>query len=219
MKKILLAFAAAVVMQATTAFAIDEGFEYNLVNPAMGTADKTKVEVVEFFWYGCPHCYDFEPSLNTWLKKKPSNVNFVRIPAIFRESWAIHARAYYTAEALGLLDKTHGAFFTAIHKDRVPLARVKDIEAFFVSHGVTGDAFKQAWNSFVVQSRVKRAITLTRRSGIQGVPAMIVNGKYRTSGKEATINSPGASGHEAMLKVVDALVAKESAKSKATAKK
>jgi len=219
MKKIFLAFVAAVIMQATTAFAIDEGFEYKLVQPVMGTADKNKVEVLEFFWYGCPHCNDFEPTLNKWLKTKPENVNFVRVPAIFRESWSIHARAYYTAEALGILEKTHGAFFKAIHKDRMPLARIKDIEAFFVSHGVTAQAFKQAWNSFVVQSRVKRAITLTRRSGITGVPAMLVNGKYRTSAKDATINNPGGKGDDAMLQVVDALVVKESKNLKAAAKK
>lgn len=219
MKKILLTFMAALLMQATTAFAIDEGFEYNLVAPAMGTADKTKVEVVEFFWYGCPHCYSFEPDLNKWLKTKPANVNFVRVPAIFRETWAIHARAYYTAEALGILDKTHNLFFKALHKDRIRLATEKDIAAFFVSNGVTQEAFTQAWNSFVVQSRVKRAITLTRRSGISGVPAMIVNGKYRTSAKEAGINNPGGAGHDDMLRVVDALVKKESSPAKATAKK
>ena len=219
MKKILLAFMAVLLIQATTAFAIDEGFEYNLVKPAMGTADKTKVEVVEFFWYGCPHCNDFEPALNNWLKTKPANVNFVRIPAIFRETWAIHARAYYAAEALGVLDKVHSLFFKALHKDRIRLATEQDIAAFFVSNGVTQEAFTKAWNSFVVQSRVKRAITLTRRSGISGVPAMIVNGKYRTSAKEATINNPGAAGHDEMLHVVDALVKKESSPAKATAKK
>jgi len=217
MKKTLLAFVAALAMQATTAFAIDEGFEYNLVTPAIGTADKTKVEVVELFWYGCPHCHDFEPALNKWLEKKPANVNFVRVPAIFRESWVPHARAYYTAEALGVLDKTHSLFFKAVHRDRLRLATKKDISAFFVANGVTEDAFNQAWDSFVVQSRVKRAITLTRRSGINGVPAMMVNGKYRTSAKEATINSPGAPGNEAMLSVVDSLIKKEA--TKATAKK
>ena len=219
MKKLLLAFMAALLMQATTAFAIDEGFEYKLVKPAMGTTDKTKIEVVEFFWYGCPHCYSFEPGLNKWLKTKPANVNFVRIPAIFRETWAIHARAYYTAEALGILDKTHNLFFKALHKDRIRLATEKDIAAFFVSNGVTQEAFTQAWNSFVVQSRVKRAITLTRRSGITAVPSMIVNGKYRTSSKEASINNPGGAGHENVLRVVDALIKKESSPAKATAKK
>lgn len=219
MKKILLACAAAIVMQTTTAFAIDEGFEYNLVKPAMATADKTKVEVVELFWYGCPHCYDFEPTLNKWLKKKPDNVNFIRVPAIFRESWAIHARAYYTAEALGILDKVHSLFFKALHKDRILLVDEKSIGAFFVSNGVTQEAFTQSWNSFVVQSRVKRAITLTRRSGITGVPAMLVNGKYRTSAKEAAINNPGGAGHDDILRVVDALVKKESSQPKPTAKK
>ena len=219
MKKTLLTFATILMMQATTVFAIDEGFEYNLVKPAMETGDKTKVEVVEFFWYGCPHCYSFEPDLKKWLKTKPANVNFVRVPAIFRQNWVPQARAYYTAEALGILEKTHSLFFKAMHKDRIRLATEKDIAAFFVSNGVTQEAFTQAWNSFVVQSRVKRAITLTRRSGISAVPSMMVNGKYRTSAKEATINNPGGPGHDAVLRVVDALVKKESSLAKATAKK
>jgi len=219
MKKIVIAFMATLLMQASPAFAIDEGFEYKLVTPVMGTADKTKVEVIEMFWYGCPHCNDFEPTLNKWLDKKPENVNFVRVPAIFRDTWVPHARAYYTAEALGVLDKTHSLFFKAVHKDRIRLATEKDIAAFFVSNGVTQEAFTQAWNSFVVQSRVKRAITLTRRSGITGVPAMVVNGKYRTSAKDATINNPGGAGNDDMLRVVDALIKKEAKALSATAKK
>jgi len=218
MRKLLVALMAAFMMQAGSALAIDEGFEYNLVSPAMTTSDPAKVEVVEMFWYGCPHCNDFEPTLNKWLKTKPDNVNFVRIPAIFRESWIPHARAYYTAEALGVVDKTHSAFFEAVHKERRRLATKKDIAAFFVSHGVKQADFDQAWDSFVVQSRVKRAITLTRRAGIKGVPAMLVNGKYRTSATEASINNPGGASNDDMINVVNFLVSKEAKQLKSVKK-
>jgi len=209
MKKVLLALMATVMLQSGSALAIDEGFEYNLIKPAMTINDPSKVEVVEMFWYGCPHCNDFEPTLNKWLKTKPENVNFIRIPAIFRDSWVPHARAYYTAEALGVVDKVHGAFFEAVHKDRRRLATKKDIAEFFVSRGVKQADFDQTWDSFIVQSRVKRAITLTRRSGITGVPAMLVNGKYRTSASEAGINNPGGATNDDMIKVVNFLIAKE----------
>ena len=197
--------------------AYDEGFEYKKVNPAQPTVSESKVEVVEMFWYGCPHCYDFEPSLTEWVKNKPKNVEFVRIPAIFRNDWMPHARAYYTAEALGVLDKTHSAFFSAVHKKKRALKTEKDISDFFVSHGVAAKDFKKAWDSFVVQSKVRRAISMTKRYGITGVPAMIVNGKYRTGGPAANINSPGANKHEQhenVLKVVNWLAAREAASSK-----
>lgn len=218
MKKVLLFLTAVLMMQSSAVFAIDEGFEYNLITPPIATADPTRVEVAEMFWYGCPHCNDFEPTLNKWLKTKPDNVRFIRIPAVFRESWIPHARAYYTAEALGVLDKTHSLFFEAVHKGHQRLASKKDIAAFFVSNGVKQEEFDQAWNSFVVQSRVKRAITLTRRSGIKGVPSMLVNGKYRTSATEAGINNPGGASNDDMIKVVNYLVAKEAKQLKPTKK-
>lgn len=202
--------------------AYDEGFEYKKVTPAQPTVSESKVEVVELFWYGCPHCYDFEPSLGEWVKNKPKHVEFIRIPAIFRQSWAPHARAYYTAEALGVLDKTHTAFFDAVHKKKQALQTEKAIGDFFVSQGVKREAFKKAWNSFVVQAKVKRAISMTKRYGITGVPAMVVNGKFRTGGPAANINNPGASKHERhenVLKVVDWLAAREAASIKTANKK
>ncbi|WP_126452166.1 thiol:disulfide interchange protein DsbA/DsbL [Sulfuriflexus mobilis] len=192
--------------------AYDEGFEYKQITPALPTSSKDKVEVVELFWYGCPHCYDFEPSLGEWAGKLPENVEFIRIPAIFRQGWLPHARAYYTAEALGVLDKTHAAFFDAVHRQKRALQTEKDIADFYAQHGVKREDFKKAWDSFVVQSRVQRAVSMTKRYGITGVPAMVVNGKYRTGGPEANINSPGNTKqeqHENVLKLVDWLVARE----------
>ncbi|MDT8404816.1 thiol:disulfide interchange protein DsbA/DsbL [Sulfuriflexus sp.] len=196
------------------AAAYDEGFEYKKVTPSQPTTSESKIEVVELFWYGCPHCYDFEPSLSKWTENKPDNVEFIRIPAVFRQNWMPHARAYYTAEALGVLDKTHKAFFDAVHKEKQPLQTEKAIGDFFVKQGVKRDEFKRVWNSFVVQARLKRAVSMTKRYGITGVPAMVVNGKYRTGGPAANINSPAASKqeqHENVLKVVDWLVSREAA--------
>lgn len=183
---------------------IDEGIEYQKVTPPVPTTVNNKqIEVVEMFWYGCPHCYHFEPSLLKWLAHKPKYVVFTRIPAIFNNPmWEIHAKAYYTADVLGVLDKTHEAFFNAIHEKGERLATESAIEAFFVKHGVSAKDFKNAFNSFAVYSKVRRAAELTRRYGIDGVPSMIVDGKYRTSGSLA-------GGNEGMIKVINFLVAKE----------
>ncbi|RMD71961.1 MAG: thiol:disulfide interchange protein DsbA/DsbL, partial [Gammaproteobacteria bacterium] len=115
----------------------DEGIEYELVTPPQPTEDPSKIEVLEFFWYGCPHCYHAEPLVEAWLKRKPEDVVFRRMPAIFTNPlWELHARAYYTAEALGIVDKIHRPLFDAIHKERRPMNTEKDIEAFFAEHGV-----------------------------------------------------------------------------------
>jgi thiol:disulfide interchange protein DsbA len=204
------------------AMAFDEGFEYKKVTPAQPTVSESKVEVVELFWYGCPHCYAFEPELSKWVKNKPDYIEFVRIPAIFRDNWMPHARAYYTAEALGVLDKTHAAFFDAVHKKKHALQTEKAIGDFFVGQGVKREDFKKAWDSFVVQTKVKRAASMTKRYGIVGVPAMVVNGKYRTGGQAANINHPSANKqqqHENVLKVVDWLVAREAAATRTANKK
>lgn len=210
MKKSLFAVITMLVWAVTPVAAFDEGFEFTEISPAQPTASSKKVEVLELFWYGCPHCNDFEPHLNKWLKNKPDNVEFVRMPAIFRDSWVPHARAYYTAEALGVLDKTHSAFFHAVHRKKQRLESEKDIGDFFVEQGVKQEDFTKSWNSFLVQSRVKRAVGMTRRYGIKGVPAMVVNGKYRTGAKQASINDPGGASYANVLKVVDWLVQRES---------
>ena len=182
---------------------IDEGIEYKKVEPAQPTITKDKIEVVELFWYGCPHCYHFEPKLKAWLAKKPDNVVFLRIPAVFNPLWALHAKAYYTAEALDVLDKIHEPLFDAIHKHKMKLDNEAVLQKFFADYGVSADDFKNTFNSFVIDAKVRRAADLTKRYRIDGVPTMIVNGKYRTDG-------PMANGQDGMLKIVDFLVEKES---------
>ena len=181
----------------------EEGEEYELITPSQPTTAGNKIEVVELFWYGCPHCYQFEPYINRWLKKKPANVEFVRMPGIFRPSWAILARAYYTAKVLGVLDKMHGAIFEATHELKRPLTSEAQLADFFAEHGVKKEEFSKVFRSFAVESKVRRAMDMSRRYGVKGVPAMIVNGKYRTG-------AVMAGNHANTLKVVDYLIKKES---------
>ena len=181
----------------------DEGIEYLKISPAVPTSSGAKVEVVELFWYGCPHCFHLEPKLHNWLEKKPDNVEFVRVPAIFNPQWAASARAYYTAEILGVLDKIHAPMFEAIHVKKRKLYDEKSLAAFFAEHGVKEADFHSTYQSFAVDTKLRRAIDLTKRYKIDGVPSMAVNGKYLTHGRIAH-------GQDGMLRVVDFLVKKES---------
>lgn len=180
-----------------------QGPGYQTLSPAQPTQDKTKVEVVEFFWYGCPHCYAFEPILDKWLKTLPKNVVFIRQPAAFSEVWEKHARAYFVAEALNVVDKVHNDFFDAIQNKRQALETEEDLAKFFVAHGVKEAAFHDAYKSFGVDAKLRQAKVMAPRYGITGVPTMIVNGKYVTSGTLA-------GGHENMIKILNQLIAQES---------
>lgn len=191
-------------------FAALAGYNYELVSPPQPTESKDKIEVLEIFWYGCPHCYHFEPELEVWLERKPDDVIFRRMPGIFRSSWRPHARAFYAAEKLGILDKIHTPLFDAIHRDNQQLNTDEEILEFVDGlEGVDGKAFRKAFNSFSVEGKVKQAMRLSRAYGIQGVPSLIVNGKYFSSGSIA-------GSYPELLKVIDALVDKERSKSAGT---
>ena len=168
------------------ALQFDEGTEYQRVVPPQRTETGDKIEVLELFWYGCPHCYHFEPLLDKWLQNKPANVEFRRMPVIFTNpKWELHAKAYYTAEALGVLDKIHRPLFDAIHAQNRDLGTEAALMAFFAQHGVSNEDFQRTFNSFSVRTKTNQAKTMTDRYGISGVPAVIVNGKYRTDGISA----------------------------------
>ncbi len=179
-----------------------ENIAYERIIPAQPTANPDKIEVIEVFWYGCPHCHRFQPYVERWLLGVDSNVTFVRLPAILNESWAIHARAYYTAEALGVTEKIHEALFDAIHNRKEQLRSEAQLADFFERHGVDKQRFRATFNSFAVNNKVQRARELTRRYGIDGTPAVVVNGKYRTG--------PAMTGtFEALIEVMDHLVSEE----------
>lgn len=199
----LLCFSVLLLPLTAGAATYKEKIHYELVQPPLPTSTKDKVEVVEMFWYGCPHCNALEPYVQRWLKRKPDNAEFVRIPAIFsRPSWELDARAFYTAEILGVLEKTHSAMFEAIHNQKRRLNNEQAIMEFFAQHGVSNKDFKRVFHSFAVEAKVRRAKDLSQRYGIDGVPAIIVNGKYRTSAKLA-------GGNANIFKVVNFLVKKE----------
>jgi len=184
------------------AMGIKEGVQFERIQPPVPTSTSGKtVEVVEMFWYGCPHCFQFEPKLHKWLKKKPANVKFIRVPATFFPLWKLHARAFYTAEVLGVTGKLHKALFDTYHLERNRMDSQKKLRALFVKHGVKGSDFDDTFHSFAVETKVARAADLTKRYGINGVPSMIVNGKYRATEKHR--------GGPSMLDVVDYLIKKE----------
>ncbi|WP_031434400.1 thiol:disulfide interchange protein DsbA/DsbL [Methylomarinum vadi] len=186
-----------------SAWAAAQPLGYEKITPPQPTQNPDKVEVIEFFWYGCPHCYSFEPSLSEWLKNKPDNVEFIRQPAAFSKLWADHAKAYFTAEALGVVDKVHADMFDAIQNKKQALRSEDDLAKFFVAHGVDETEFRNAYNSFLVDAKVRQAQAMPARYGITGVPALIINGKYKTNG-------PLAKSQSNMIKIMNELIAQES---------
>lgn len=207
----LLALCAATAPASLSAAELKEGRDYIVVHPVDVPAETPgKIDVVEFFWYGCSHCFDFEPALGKWLKTAPKDVHFQRIPAIFRENWVPGAKLYYTLEAMGLTARLHGEVFDAVHIDRVKLDDQAVLLDWMAKHGVDRKQFADTYASFAVQGKVQRAHQFTRSFGIQGVPAVIVAGKYMPSAAAA-----GSYGN--LLVIVDKLIAKaraENAKKK-----
>lgn len=179
------------------------GVHYLRLSPTQPTSSNPEqVEVAEVFWYGCPHCYELEPLLERWRAQQPDYVNFLRVPALWNPTLQIHARAFYTAEALGRGDEMHGEFFREIHERRNGLDTEPKLQEFFGRNGVDAAAFKTAFDSFEVQAKLQRADELNRRYRIGSVPTIIVNGKYTTDG-------PAAGSYQDLLLLVDELTAAE----------
>ena len=141
-----------------------------------------KIEVIEFFWYGCPHCNAFEPALDAWQKKLPADVTFKRVPVAFREEpFAAHQKIFYALDTMGLIPTMHRKVFYAIHNERQRLDKPADIAAFMQKNGVDSAKFLDAFNSFGVQTKLRQAKQLSEAYKIDGVPAIGVNGRYFTS--------------------------------------
>ena len=157
------------------------GVDYQRLSPTQPTSSPPdQVEVAEVFWYGCPHCYHFDPLVEAWRAKKAEYVSFVRIPAVWNPLLQFHARAFYTAEALGKGAEMHGEFFSEIHERGNALDTEQKVQEFFGRFGIDATAFKTAFDSFAVHAKLQRADELNRRYRIGGVPTLIVNGKYTT---------------------------------------
>jgi len=179
-----------------------EGEDYELISPAIRTRNPDKIEVVEFFWYGCSHCYDFEPLIQQWRKGVAEDVDFHGSPAVWNAPMELHAKAYYTAEVLGVLETMGPVLFKAMNVDRKRLQSEDEIRELFVANGVSAQDFDKAFESFGVDSMVRQAMARARAAKISGTPSMMVEGKYRVSARKA-------GGQAGMLEVVDFLVAKE----------
>ncbi|MGE5624456.1 MAG: thiol:disulfide interchange protein DsbA/DsbL [Bacillota bacterium] len=166
--------------------AYKEGVNYNPVLPAQPVSvNPGQIEVLDFFWYGCPHCNAFEPYLESWERSKPANVVLVRVPALLQPEWEPAARAYYTAQILGILDKSHAATFKEIHGQADNLQSEADFERFYVkAFGVDPKKFESAWGSPAVDAKIAQARVLAERYNlpVYGVPAVAVNGRWITGG-------------------------------------
>ena len=175
---------------------------YQELASPLPTSVSDKVEVVEMFWYGCNHCYSLEPVMQEWLETKPDYVEYVRVPAVFRDNWVPLARAWYVIDTLELGDRVHMNLFKALHVKKLNMNNEGLLRRFFENEGVSAEQFDQVFNSFSVDSMVRNAARLTREYKITGVPAIIVNGRYMTS---ATLTG----GHDALIEQINILAARE----------
>ncbi len=180
------------------------GKHYQVLGTPVETRNRAKIEVVEVFSYGCPHCFHFEPQVTAWRARQAADVDFVHVPAVFNAQFRTLGQAFYTAQALKVLERTHTPMFKALHEQNRPLWLNTELARFYAGHGVKEEDFTRAFNSFGVRAGIQRSEMLTRSYQISGVPAMVVNGKYVVDGRMAGTN-------DAMLLVVDYLVARERA--------
>jgi len=153
-----------------------------LDRPVPSETEAGKIEVIEFFWYSCPHCNAFEPTLDQWVKSAPKDVLVRRMPVAFRDDFAPQQRLFFTLEAMGLLDKLHSKVFQAIHGERLPLSTDASILAWVEKQGVDKTKFADTAKSFGVASKLKRAVQLQSDFKVEGVPSLGIAGKYYTDG-------------------------------------
>jgi len=184
-----------------------DGTHYVTLEVPVNTRDSAKIEVIEAFWYGCSHCFRFEPLVEDWKANAPADVDFMRFPAMWNGSglMKIHAQIYYTAEALDAVDIIHEPVFNAINLEGNRLQNERQIAALFASHGIDEDEFSRAFNSFGVRTRVNQAESRMQDYRIQSTPNVIVNGKYLIA------IGPDVPTQQMMLEIVDFLVDKERA--------
>jgi len=174
--------------------------KYLVIKPPMPVETPGKINVIEFFWYGCPHCYDLEPLIEPWIKRLPSDVAFHRVPAVFSNpQWTHDAQVFYALDALELIPKLHRPLFDAIHQDHLRTADPEALHQWLRNQGVDVKKFDAAMKSFGVQSRVRRAAQLSIAYQITGTPAMAVQGRY-------TINLDNLSGFPELLSITDYLI-------------
>lgn len=178
------------------AASFDEGVHYHWVAPERAAGDK--IEVIEFFWYGCPHCFSFEPFIDTWQQTMPDDVEFVKLPATFnRPEVQMHAKVFFALELMGAPSAIHADIMHEMHDNHNRLATQGEMENFLAGKGVDIEALRSAMDSFAVAVKVKRAAQLAERYGISGVPSLVVDGQYRNGNVKS---------YEEMIELLDYLV-------------
>lgn len=178
----------------------EEGVHYHKLFQAQPVQTGDQIEVLELFWYHCPHCFALEPVVDEWAEKaKPENADHVRMPGIFRRSTIFDARVYYTLEALGKLDELHADVFQEIHVRKNPFKELSDLSGLLQKHGISEAEFAAAFDSFAVDTKTKHAQKMFERYQATGVPTMIIDGKYR-----ATASTAG--GHRQLMELTNYLV-------------
>jgi protein dithiol oxidoreductase (disulfide-forming) len=176
------------------------GLDYTELKPAQPVEAQGKIEVLEFFWYGCPHCYTLEPLLEQWIPTLPADAQFRRLPAVFNNpAWARDAGIYYTFDALGVVNRVHRPFFDAIHRDRLRTDNPQALAEWLNRSGVDSKKFDEAFKSFGVQSKMRRAAQLSAAYRIDGTPALAVHGRY-------TVSTEQGRTHKGMLAVAEYLI-------------
>ena len=202
--KLLLLAGVFAVTHATMAQAqkFEEGVHYEAIMQAQPVQTGDQIEVLELFWYHCPHCFSLEPVLDDWLVNgKPENATYVRMPGIFRRSTIFDARVYYTLEALGKLEELHADVYKEIHVRKNPFKELSDLSGLLQKHGISEEEFAAAFDSFAVDTKTRHAQKMFERYQATGVPAIVVDGKYR-----ATASSAG--GQKQLMELTNYLVEK-----------
>ena len=174
---------------------------YTVLDPPLTISTGDDIEVTELFWYGCGHCYALETHVENWKKSMPAGTQFIKVPAVFSERWAFHAKAFYTMETLGVLDQANDAFFSSIHKAKKSMNTLDSLTSFLADYGKSEEEVTSAFNSFAVDSKFRNATLITRNSRANGVPAILVDGKYLTS-----VTQAGSS--DKLFKAVNGLIEK-----------
>ena len=201
---LFVSFAAAAEKSVPPTTSWEAGKNYFVIDPPQPTASGDKIEVLEVFSYACPHCAHFQPYAEQLKQSLPAYASYAYMPAVFNAEWEPSARAFYTAQSLGVLDQTHQALFDALHRDHIPLRTIDDLAGFYAQHGVDKAKFLAESASFEVESKLSRANEIVKKDGIDGTPSVVVNGKYR-------VTAASAGGYPQLLELVDWLVKKEHA--------
>jgi thiol:disulfide interchange protein DsbA len=163
-----------------------QDIEYRLI-AAQPVETGERIEVIEFFWYGCPYCNELQPALEDWIGRKPPDVALRRIPAVLKDSWAPHARIYYTLEVLGEVERLHLKVYESYHVEELQLSRPEVVEQWAVRNGISRGRWLDAYNSPEVEAKIARARGVAERYEVRGTPSVVVDGRYLTSSSMATV--------------------------------